>query len=300
MLSQGNPWKGTKRENAQHQVIANKSTEEDPTAKARLVAREFNNGQEHPGLMAMRTVISRAMTTCVNGARRAIMLADVKTAFLYSDARRSLYVELPPGDPKAASGRYVGKLERAMYGTRDAPMIWQDPSSSLLRRRGSSRGGAGDLGIMHEYEFEDAERADVPSNIHTVHAEPLNSVHIKEVTEYLGRVDYASCMEEMNKFILKNGKSALILYGDRTHTYPRSSERCRLNWWTNRRRLLEMAKSVMKPVCHEERVEQTLSAQTVKNLIWLRFYVPPDLELLLGRDNAVCRRMHRMLKIGRR
>ena len=25
-----------------------------------------------------------------------------------------------------ASGRCVGKLERAIYGTRDAPMIWQD------------------------------------------------------------------------------------------------------------------------------------------------------------------------------
>ena len=54
------------------------------------------------------------------------MLADVKTAFLYGDARRSLYLELPPEDPLAASGRYVGNLERAMYGTRDAPMIWQD------------------------------------------------------------------------------------------------------------------------------------------------------------------------------
>ena len=28
--------------------------------------------------------------------------------------------------PLAASRRYVGKLERAMYGTRDAPVIWQD------------------------------------------------------------------------------------------------------------------------------------------------------------------------------
>ena len=56
------------------------------------------------------------------------MLADVKTRqpSWYGDARRSLYVELPPGDPLTASGRYVGKLERAMYGTRDAPMTWQD------------------------------------------------------------------------------------------------------------------------------------------------------------------------------
>ena len=59
----------------------------------------------------------------MNGTRRAILLADVTAAFLYGDARRSLYLELPPEDPLAASGQYVGKLERAMYDTRDAPMV---------------------------------------------------------------------------------------------------------------------------------------------------------------------------------
>ena len=81
-------------------VITNKGTEEHPIAKARLVARDFNTGDKRgelfagtPGLMAMRTVISQAMTKCENGARRSIMLADVKTASLYGDARRSLYVD---------------------------------------------------------------------------------------------------------------------------------------------------------------------------------------------------------------
>ena len=41
-------------------------------------------------------------------------------------------MELPPEDPLAASGQYVGKLERAMYGTRDAPMIWQDHHRKTL------------------------------------------------------------------------------------------------------------------------------------------------------------------------
>ena len=51
-------------------------------------------------------------------------------------------------------------------------------------------------------------------------------------------------------------------------------------------------------VCHEERVEQTRSTDTtVKNLTWLLFYVPPDLELQPGRVNAACRRIHRMLKL---
>ena len=49
------------------------------------------------------------------------MLADVRTAFLFGDARKSLFVELPPEEPMTASGRYVGKFERALYGTRDAP-----------------------------------------------------------------------------------------------------------------------------------------------------------------------------------
>ena len=79
------------------------------------VVREFNTGGKRgelfagtPGLMAMRTVISRAMTRCENEARRSIMLAAVRTAFLYGGARRSLYMELPLEDPLAGSGRYVG------------------------------------------------------------------------------------------------------------------------------------------------------------------------------------------------
>ena len=118
-------------------VITSEGTEEHPIAKARLEAREFNTEDKcgelfagAPGLMAMRTVISRAMTRCEDGTKRSIML-DVKTAFLYG-ARRSLYVELPPEDPLAASGRYVGKLGRAIYGTRDGLVIWQDHLRKIL------------------------------------------------------------------------------------------------------------------------------------------------------------------------
>ena len=96
-------------------------------ADARLVASEFNTRDKRGELFAGTPgLISRAMTKCENGLKRSIMLADVKIAFLYGDARRSLYVELPPEDPLSASGRHVGKLERAMYGTRGAPIIWQD------------------------------------------------------------------------------------------------------------------------------------------------------------------------------
>ena len=104
-------------------VITNKGTHEHPIAKARLVAREFNTGDKRGELFAGTPgLISRVTTRCENVARRSIILADVKTAFQYGGARRSLYVELPPEDPLVASGRYVGKLARAMCGTRDAPI----------------------------------------------------------------------------------------------------------------------------------------------------------------------------------
>ena len=52
------------------------------------------------------------------------MIMDVKCAFLYGDIRRNIYIELPHTDPRYGDGSIVGKLRKAMYGTRDAPQIW--------------------------------------------------------------------------------------------------------------------------------------------------------------------------------
>ena len=51
---------------------------------------------------------------------------DVKSAFLYGDVKRDIYIELPEQDPMLNKGDYVGKLVKAMYGTRDAPQFWQE------------------------------------------------------------------------------------------------------------------------------------------------------------------------------
>ena len=40
---------------------------------------------------------------CEKGAARSIMLADVQSAFLHGDARRSLHVELHPDDHTSVS-----------------------------------------------------------------------------------------------------------------------------------------------------------------------------------------------------
>ena len=81
-------------------VITNKGTEEHPVAKARLVAHEFNTGDNRGELFAGTPRFDGHANSDFpsdgrreNGARKSIMLADVKTAFLDGDARRSLYVE---------------------------------------------------------------------------------------------------------------------------------------------------------------------------------------------------------------
>ena len=52
------------------------------------------------------------------------MALDVKRAFLYGDIDESIYIELPKEDNMYGHG-FVGKLIKAMYGTRAAPKIWQ-------------------------------------------------------------------------------------------------------------------------------------------------------------------------------
>ena len=50
------------------------------------------------------------------------MVVDVKRAFLHGYCTRSIYIELPGAESQG--GKYVGKLVKALYGTRDAPLAW--------------------------------------------------------------------------------------------------------------------------------------------------------------------------------
>ena len=45
---------------------------------------------------------------------------DIKKAFLYGKISKNVYIELPAEDPMSEGGHFVGKLDKAMYGTRDA------------------------------------------------------------------------------------------------------------------------------------------------------------------------------------
>ena len=56
---------------------------------------------------------------------RKIGAIDVRRAFLYGKMEREVYIRLPDDDPMAKGGKYLGRLRKTLYGTRDAPLAWQ-------------------------------------------------------------------------------------------------------------------------------------------------------------------------------
>jgi len=114
-------------------VDVNKGTEQTPEVRSRLVGQEFAKGEVRddlfaatPPLVASRLLLSNLASRGRGGpgVHRA-MLLDVKKAFLYGMLKRTVYIELPEEDKMSETGQYVGKLKKAMYGLRDAPLVWQ-------------------------------------------------------------------------------------------------------------------------------------------------------------------------------
>ena len=61
------------------------------------------------------------------------MILDVKRAFLYGSTRRSIYIRLPAEDPRSGEPGLLGKLQKAMCGARDVPMVWQQEVKAAMK-----------------------------------------------------------------------------------------------------------------------------------------------------------------------
>ena len=108
-------------------VRTNKGTTQKPEVRCRLVGQELAYGQRMdemftatPSLSSVRLALHHAGQ---RGKGRKLMCLDVRCAFLYADAQRKIYIELPYQDDLYGTSK-VGILRKAMYGTRDAPLLW--------------------------------------------------------------------------------------------------------------------------------------------------------------------------------
>ena len=62
---------------------------------------------------------------------------DVRRAFFHADCLREVYVDLPEED---ASPGMCGLLNKAMYGTRDAPQNWEFAYTEFMVSQGFKKG----------------------------------------------------------------------------------------------------------------------------------------------------------------
>ena len=125
-------------------VDVNKGTVDQPKVRSRLVGQEFAGKEIREDLFAATPPMSATRTLLSLAASRGgteqsasrIMVLDVKKAFLYGKMKRTVFIELPPEDPMSADKRYVGRLLKAMYGTRDAPAVWQEEVKKTMAELG--------------------------------------------------------------------------------------------------------------------------------------------------------------------
>ena len=90
-----------------------------------------------PPLAATRWLTSGAASRGRQGPGSwRLVLLDFKKAFLYADIEREPYIELPQDDERRAGGQNVGRLNKAMYGTRDAPAAWSRLVRVMLSKLG--------------------------------------------------------------------------------------------------------------------------------------------------------------------
>ena len=133
---------GGRRPIATRWVDANKGDAATPDVRSRLVAKDFANTRDDaffaatPPLEALRLLLSDMMSGTAGGAEETkLMVLDAKKAHLHAWAERDLFVELP-----AEAGGGFARLVRSLYGTRDAPALWEAYAAAQLTALGFRRG----------------------------------------------------------------------------------------------------------------------------------------------------------------
>lgn len=107
-------------------VRAITGSDEHTEVRCRLVAQEVVYGQRVDELCAGLCVGTPMLLLAVGRQDFTIMLLSVKCSFLYGEMCRNVYIELLRQDSPCGDGRLMGKFMKAMYGTRDAPLIWRE------------------------------------------------------------------------------------------------------------------------------------------------------------------------------
>ena len=103
-----------------------------------------------PPLEAKKILFSLAASTDNQNSTdpMKLLFIDVRRAFFYAKAKRDICVRLPPEDDEPGM---CGKLCKAMYGTRDAPALWENDYSQRLISEGFLQGASTPCVFIHSH-----------------------------------------------------------------------------------------------------------------------------------------------------
>ena len=108
--------------------------------KARLVAQGFSQkkGIDYSETFAptMHIKTMRVLLTLAGRLGLEVRQYDVSNAFLHADIDCDVYVRQPPGHKKPGQEDWVYKLNKAMYGLKNAPKAYSDYFMKLLAEQG--------------------------------------------------------------------------------------------------------------------------------------------------------------------
>ena len=144
-------------------IDVNKGDKRNKRYRSRLVAKEFRFKSSKikkedlfagtPPLEALRLLVSRSVTYKSDTKRKGvkkILIADVKRAFFNAFVKRTVFIELPPED-QVDGEDMIGELIRSLYGTRDAPVNWQEHLTEHLEEIGFVTGKYNSCVFQHPY-----------------------------------------------------------------------------------------------------------------------------------------------------
>jgi len=139
-------------------IDINKGDSKNPNYRSRFVGKEFNNGAEDnlfaatPPLEALRLLVSELATEHEDEKENdnVMMVNDVARAFFEAWTERDICIELPDEDREEGEGDMVGKLQKSLYGTRDAAANFQKQVTKVMRKLGFKAGKFNPCTFMHK------------------------------------------------------------------------------------------------------------------------------------------------------
>ena len=137
-------------------VLCNEGDAEHPDVRARLVGCEINTYADDsfyastPPLEAKRMLLSEFATQRTrNGKPLQLSFVDVRKAYFHGIPTRAMFVRLPK--ELGLGSDMVARLDKCMYGTRDAASIWEGCYSDALVGMGFVAGGASPCCFFHPH-----------------------------------------------------------------------------------------------------------------------------------------------------